>query len=95
MSREWSSSMVTMSEREGLFVPAFCALIVKNVRIVFAGGTAVGGSAGFDMSGSPSGERKMSLCVGPSEEEAFIGSMPCRVGFPEGVGGCPFVGDMS
>ena len=37
MSREWSSSIVTISAREGLFAPAFCALIVRRVRLVVRG----------------------------------------------------------
>ena len=38
MSGEWSSSKVTIPEREGLFAPAVCALIVIKVRIVYDGG---------------------------------------------------------
>ena len=46
MSGEWSTGLVTMSEREGMFVPAFCALIVRNVRIVNVGGTSAGVGSG-------------------------------------------------
>ncbi len=33
-SGEWSSRMDIMSDREGLLGPAFCAFIVRNVRVV-------------------------------------------------------------
>ena len=55
----------------------------------------MGGSAGPAVTGSPCGMMRMSLCVESAEEEASIGSMPCRVDFVEGVGGCPSVEDMS
>jgi hypothetical protein len=87
MSGECSSSMVTMSEREGLFDPAFCAFIVRNVSIVAVGGTTVSGSVGPDVTGSPCGMVRMSVCVGSAEEEASIGSMPCRADFPESESG--------
>jgi len=95
MSGEWLSSMVTMSEREGLFVIAFCAFIVRNVRIVDVGGTSVGVSSGPAVTSSPCEMVRVSMCVVPAEEEASIGSMPCRVAFPEVVGSCPSVEDMS
>ena len=47
--------MVTMSEREGLFIPAFWALIVRNERLVDVGGTSVGVSSGPVWVGSPCG----------------------------------------
>ena len=95
MSGERSSSMVTMSEREGLFVPAFCALNMRNVRIVDVGGTSVGGSSGSVVTSSPCEMVRVSMCIVPAEEEASIGYMPCRVDFPEDVGGCPSVEDTS
>ncbi len=84
-----------MSEREGLFIPAFCALVVRNMRIVVVGGTTAGDSTNPAVTGSPCGMVRMSLCIGPAEEEAFIGFMPCWVGFPEGVGGCPSMEDIN
>ena len=30
--------MVTISDREGLFAPAFCAFILRSVRLVAVGG---------------------------------------------------------
>ena len=62
MSEEWSlSNMVTMSERKGLFVPAFCALIMRNVSIVDVGGTSVGVGSGSIVVGSPCGVVRLSM----------------------------------
>ena len=63
-----------MSEREGLFGPAFYALIVRNVRVVFVEKTAEGGVAPHVVSVSLNGEREMSLCVGLWEECTLFGS---------------------
>jgi len=63
MSGKWPSSIATMSEREGLFVPAFCALIVRNLRIMDVGGTSVGGSSGPVVAGSPCEMVRVFVCV--------------------------------
>ena len=47
ISGAWSSSIVTMSEREGLFIPDIWALIVRNERLVDVGGALVGVSSSF------------------------------------------------
>ncbi len=49
MSREWSSSIVTISDREGLFAPAFCALIVRSVSVVAVKGAALNDCACLSM----------------------------------------------
>jgi hypothetical protein len=69
-SRDWSSSMVTMSEREGLFAPAFCALIVRSVRIMADGGTTMGDCECSALSCAPFWVVILSLCVGLAEDEA-------------------------
>ena len=84
-SGEWSSRMVTMSERDGLFGPALCALIVRNVRVVFVEGTTVDSVAPTVVSVSPGGERGMSLSVVFSEGGTMFGLISCRVGMPGGV----------
>ena len=88
MSGEWSSSMVTISDREGLFAPAFCALIVRSVRIVAAGGAAVGDCACFSMRCVTRGVIG-SVDVGFAGGKAPVGSLLCWVGFPSGVAGRP------
>ena len=80
MSGEWSSSMVTVSDREGLFAPAFCALIVRSVRIVAAMGAAVSDCSCLVMSCVPC-EVIGSVDVGLARDEASVGSWPCWVGF--------------
>ncbi len=70
--------MVTMSEREGLFDPVLCALIVRNVSIVAVGGTAVGGIVGPVVTGSPCGMVRMSVCVGSAGGRPLSG--PCLAG---------------
>jgi hypothetical protein len=86
--------MVTMSEREGRFVPLFYALIVRNVRIVDVGNTSVGVSSGPISIGSPCGVVRVSMWVCPAAEGDYVGSMSRRVDFPEVVGGCPTAEDM-
>ncbi len=81
--------MVTMSEREGLFGPAFYALSVRNVRVVFVVGTTIGGVAPTVVSVSPGGERGTALCVGFSEEGTLFGSTSFRGVIPESVGAYP------
>ena len=70
MSGEWSSSMVTISDREGLFVPAFCALIVRSVRVVAAGVAAASDCACLAMSCGPC-EVIVSVNVGLAGGEAY------------------------
>jgi len=64
MSGEWPSSMVTMSEREGLFAPAFCAFIVSSVRLVVVGGATAGDCACPALTCAPCGVVGMSVYVG-------------------------------
>ena len=88
MSGEWSSSMLTMSEREGLFAPAFCVLIVRNVRLVpVGGGTAIDRSCS-SMAFAPCGVVEVSVYVGLVEGEGSVRSVPCWVDIPGGVTGC-------
>ncbi len=68
--------MVTMSEREGLFGSAFCALIVRNVRVVFVEVTTVEDVVSAVVSVSPSGGR-VSLSVVPSEGGTMFGPTSC------------------
>ncbi len=70
MSGDWSSSMVTMSEREGLFAPAFCALIVRRVRLVADEGAATSDCECSAVSYAPFGVVIVSMCVGLAEDEA-------------------------
>ena len=77
MSGEWASSIVTTSAREGLFAPAFCAFIVRRVRLV-VGGAALGDSACLSKS--------CVTCVGTgysglgrAVSEAIVGTIPCGV----------------
>ncbi len=72
ISGECSSNMLTRSASEGLFAPAFCALIVSNVRFVPRVWASVGASTVTSLS-SPRGVESMSLCVGFMEREASIG----------------------
>ncbi len=60
---EWSSRMVTMSEREGLLGPAFCAFIVRNVRVVNVKRAAGVDAAAPVVSVSPAVEGEVSLCI--------------------------------
>ncbi len=53
--------MVTMSEREGLLDPAFCALIVRRVRIVLVEASAMGGT-GLDVESFPTEPVKAVEC---------------------------------
>ena len=62
----------TMSVREGLFAPAFCALIVRNVRIDAVGGASTGGCLGLVLTCSFFGIVEMSPYVGPSVEGAAL-----------------------
>jgi len=90
MSGEWSSSMVTMSEREGLFAPAFCAFIVRSVRLVVVRGAAAGDCACPALTRVPCGVVGKSVYVGLAESEASVRSLPCWVDIPGGVIVCPF-----
>ena len=47
------------------------------------------------MIGSPCEVVMVFMCISPAEEEASIGSKPCRFDFPEVVGGCSSAEDMS
>ncbi len=83
MSREWSSSMGTISDREGLFAPAFCALIVRSVRLVAVGRATLSDCACLAMSFVP-------YEVIGSVDVGLAGMRPpwghCRVGWaPEAV----------
>ena len=73
--------MVTISVREGLFAPAFCALIVRSVRLVAVGGAAASECACLAMRCVPC-EAIGSVDVGLAGGEASVGSLPCWVGFP-------------
>ena len=90
MSGECSESMVTMSEREGLFAPAFCALIVRSVRLVDVGGAAASDCTCPALTCAPCGVVGVSVYVGLVESEASVGSLPCWVNTPGGVIRCPF-----
>ena len=79
MSGEWSSNMLSMSVREGLFAPAFWALMVRNVRVVVVGKTPADGCSGPVLACS-SCETVVSLHVRTPVEEAFVGYAPGRVG---------------
>jgi hypothetical protein len=81
--------MVTMSEREGLLVPAFCALIVRRVRIVLAKASAMGGT-GPDVEGFPSEPVKAVVCGLLSVREV---SLWCPLSSLV-AGCCPLVGRM-
>ena len=83
-----------MSEREGLFGPAFCALSVRNMRVVFVEETTVGGAASAMSSVFP-GRGRMSLGVALSEGDTKFGSISCRVNIPGGVRVRPLVGGAS
>ena len=89
MSGEWSSRMVTMSEREGLLAPAFCALSVRSVRSVAVGGAAAGDCACPALTCVPCGVVGMSVYVGIAEIEAHVWSMPCWEDIPVGLSVCP------
>jgi hypothetical protein len=89
MSREWYSRMVTMSEREELLAPAFCALSVRSVRSVAVGGAATGDCACPALTCVPYGVVGMSVYVGLAVIEAHVWSMPCWVDIPFGVRVCP------
>ena len=69
-----SSMIVTMSVREGLCGPAFCALIVRNVREVFVEATAKGKVVSPGVSVLNGEERWLSVWVGPWEEGIQLGS---------------------
>ena len=73
MSGEWSSIILTRSVREGLFAPAFCALIVRNVRIVVVGGATASGCLGLVLTWSFCGIVEMSPYVCPSVEGVALG----------------------
>jgi len=89
MSGEWLSSMLTMSEREGLFAPAFCALIVRRVRFVSVGGAAASVSTCPVVPWAPGGMVGVSVDVGLAEGEASLGSLPSWVDVPGGEVRCP------
>ena len=78
-----------MSEREGLLVPAFCALIVRRVRIVLAEASAMGGT-GPDVEGFPSEPVKAVVCGMLSVGEV---SLWCPLSSLV-AGCCPLVGRM-
>ncbi len=78
MSGEWSSSMLSMPVREGLFAPAFWALMVKNVRLVVVGKTSAGGCSGPVLTWSSCGT-VVSLHVRTPVGEACIRYAPGRV----------------
>ena len=67
--------MVTMSDREGLSAPAFCALIVRSVRLVAVGGAAASDCARLAMTCAPC-EVVVSVDVGLAGEEASVRSLP-------------------
>jgi hypothetical protein len=94
MYGEWSSSMLTMSAREGLFAPAFCALIVRSVRSVADGGAAASDCECSAMSCAPFGVVIVSVCVGLDEGEASAWLLQCWVGTPGGVIICPIGEDI-
>ena len=62
-----------MSEREGLFGPAFCALIVRNVREVFVEATSEGRVAPPGVSIAHDEERWVSVWVGLWEDSIPLG----------------------
>ncbi len=63
-SGEWSSRMVTMSKREGLLGPAFCAFIVRSVRVVDVMRAAGVDVAAPVVSVPPTVEGEVSFCGG-------------------------------
>ena len=85
MSGECSASMVTMSEREGLFAPAFCALIVRSVRLVAVRGADASDCACPAMTCAPCGVVVVSVDVGLAEGETSARSLPCWVDVLGGV----------
>ena len=72
MSGEWSSNIWTMSVREGLFAPAFCAFSVRIlIRTVSASATALGGCS------TPSGRSAPGMVGGGSwRGESGVGVVP-------------------
>ena len=91
MSGEWSSSMLTMSEREGLFAPAFCAFIVRRVRFVSVGGVTASVCTCLVVPWAPGGMVGVSVNLGLAEGEASLGSLPCWINVPCGEVSCPYV----
>ncbi len=89
MSREWSSRMVTMSEREGLLAPAFCALSVSSVKFVAVGRAAAGDWACPSLRYVPCGVVRVSVDVGLAVGEARVCVIPRWVAIPVGVSVCP------
>ncbi len=94
MFGDWSSSMVTMSEWEGLFAPAFCASIVRSVRLVADGGAATSDCECSALSCTPFGVVIVSVCVGLDGDEASAWYLQCWVGTPGGGILCPIGEDI-
>ena len=80
--------MGTISEREGLLAPAFCALSVRSVRSVAVGGAATGNSACPSLACVPYGVVGESVSVGLAALEARVCWMP-GWGILGGVSVCP------
>ncbi len=76
MFGEWSSRMVTMSEREGLLAPTFCALSVRIVRSVVVGGAAAGDWVCPALTCMPCGVVGMFMYVGFAVSEALVWAIP-------------------
>ena len=77
-----------MSAREGLFAPAFCALIVRSVRSVPIGGATVVACSFASVVGSPCGVVSVSVYVGLMGGDGSVRFLFCRVDIPGVVWGC-------
>ncbi len=89
MSGECSSRTVTISEREGLLAPAFCALSVSSVKFVAVGRAASGDRACPSLACVPCGEVRVYVDGGLEVGEARVCAIPRWVAIPVGVSVCP------
>jgi hypothetical protein len=82
------------SAREGLFAPAFCVLVVRNVSTLSTGKAESGSWAKSELCDSLWEILRTSVSLETSGEEFSIGPFPYSVVSRVNVDGCPLEEDM-